>query len=50
MLLAARGSAGPSVVLLRHVAELSWPAHLSLLADLPAVAADLAAGATVSSA
>ncbi len=49
MLLAARGSAGPSVVLLRHVAELAWPVHLSLLVDnLTAVAEDLKAGAVVS--
>ncbi len=46
---AARGSAGPSVVLLRHVSELPWPVHLSLLVDnLPAVAEDLKAGAVVS--
>lgn len=49
MLLAARGSSGPSVVLLRHVAELPWPAHQALLLDnLPAVLADLDAGAVVS--
>ena len=49
MLLAARGSAGPSVVLLRHVAELPWPVHLALLVDnLPAVLQDLEAGAVVS--
>lgn len=49
MLLAARGSAGPSVVLLRHVAELPWRVHLALLVDnLPAVLQDLEAGAVVS--
>jgi predicted nuclease of predicted toxin-antitoxin system len=49
MLLAARGSAGPSVVLLRHVAELSWQDHLSLLvANLPTVTTDLSVGAVVS--
>ena len=49
MLLAARGSAGPSVVLLRHVAELSWHEHEALLvANLPAVLADLQEGAVVS--
>lgn len=49
MLLAARGSAGPSVVLLRHVAELPWPQHLALLTDnLPAVLDDLDRGAVVS--
>jgi predicted nuclease of predicted toxin-antitoxin system len=49
MLLAARGSAGPSVVLLRHVAELPWRDHLALLvANLPAVLADLQGGAVVS--
>ncbi len=48
-LLAARGSSAPSVVLLRHVAELPWPAHLALLVNnLPAVADDLASGAVVS--
>ena len=42
MLLAARGSAGPSVVLFRHVAELPWHDHEALLvANLPAVLADL---------
>lgn len=49
MLLAARGSAGPSVVLLRQVAELAWPEHQRLLVEnLPAVLADLDAGAVVS--
>lgn len=48
-LLVARGSAGPSVVLLRHVAELSWPEHQALLlANLPSVLEDLQAGAVVS--
>lgn len=49
MLLAARGSAGPSVVLLRHMAELTWDRHLAfLVVNLPSVADDLAAGAVVS--
>lgn len=49
MLLAARGSARPSVVLLRHVAELRADAHAALLiANLPAVLADLERGAVVS--
>lgn len=49
MLLAARGSAGPSVVLLRHVAELPWRDHETLLVEnLPAVLADLQDGAVVS--
>lgn len=49
MLLAARGSAGPSVVLLRHVAELPWRDHQALLVEnLPAVLADLQDGAVVS--
>ena len=49
MLLVARGAAGPSVVLLRHVAELTWDVHGALLVDnLPAVAEDLEAGAVVS--
>lgn len=49
MMFAARGSSAPSVVLLRQVAELAWPAHLSLLVDnLPSVEADLAVGAVVS--
>ncbi len=48
-LLAARGSSGPSVVLLRHVAELPWREHEALLiANLPVVLADLAEGAVVS--
>ncbi len=48
-LLAARGSSGPSVVLLRHVAELPWREHEALLiANLPIVLADLAEGAVVS--
>jgi hypothetical protein len=47
--LAARGSAAPSVVLLRHVAELPWREHEALLiADLPAVLGDLGQGAVVS--
>lgn len=49
MLLAARGSARPSVVLLRQVAELQWPEHQRLLVEnLPAVLADLQTGAVVS--
>lgn len=49
MLLASRRSVGPSVILLRQVAELSWTAHFELLtANLPAVRADLEAGAVVS--
>jgi predicted nuclease of predicted toxin-antitoxin system len=48
-LLAARGSSRPSVVLLRHVAELPWHEHEALLvANLPAVLADLQEGAVVS--
>lgn len=48
-LLAARGSGRPSVVLLRHVAELPWTMHLALLVDnFPAVVEDLEAGAVVS--
>ncbi len=49
MLLAARGSARPSVVLLRHVAELPMQAHADLLiANQPAVLDELAQGAVVS--
>ena len=49
MLLAARQSVGPSVILLRQVAELTWQVHLQLLtANLPAVQSDLEAGAVVS--
>lgn len=48
-LLAARGSAGPSEVLLRHVAELPWQEHQALLmANLPTVLTDLHQGAVVS--
>jgi len=48
-LLASRGSAKPSVILLRHVAELPWEVHAALLlANLPAVVDDLEAGAVVS--
>ena len=48
-LLAARGSSAPSVVLLRHVAELPWREHEALLiANLPAVLVDLQEGAVVS--
>lgn len=48
-LLAARRTARPSVILLRHVAELSWqvPGEL-LIANLPLVVDDLSAGAVVS--
>jgi predicted nuclease of predicted toxin-antitoxin system len=49
MLLAARHTTTPSVVLLRHVAELRPDAHAALLAaNLPLVLDDLAAGAVVS--
>jgi predicted nuclease of predicted toxin-antitoxin system len=49
LLLAVRGSAKPSVILLRHVAELSWPAHQAPLVDnLSAVLDDLEEGAVVS--
>ena len=48
-LLAARGSSGPSVVLVRHVADLPWHEHqVLLMANLPAVLADLQQGAIVS--
>ena len=48
-LLAARGSAGPSVVLLRHVAELPWHDYEALLmANLPTVLTELQQGAVVS--
>jgi predicted nuclease of predicted toxin-antitoxin system len=49
MLLALRSAGRPSVVLLRQVAELRPDSHFQLLvANLPAVAADLEAGAVVS--
>jgi len=49
MILAARRAATPSVVLLRHVAELRADAHLALLlANLPALLDELDAGAVVS--
>lgn len=49
MLLALRATGRPSLVLLRHVAELRWKAHADLLvANLPAVWAHLDAGAIVS--
>lgn len=49
MLLASRQSVGPSVILLRQVAELTWQVHLELLtANLPAVQRELEAGAVVS--
>jgi len=48
-LLAARGRWAPSVVLLRHVAELPWREHEALLvANLPAVLTELEDGAVVS--
>jgi predicted nuclease of predicted toxin-antitoxin system len=48
-LLAGRGSTKPSVVLLRHVAELPWREHeVLLVANLPAVLDDLQEGAVVS--
>lgn len=49
MMLALRGADRPSVVLLRHVTELPVQAQGALLvANLPAVLGDLAAGAIVS--
>jgi predicted nuclease of predicted toxin-antitoxin system len=49
LLLARRRTRRPSVVQLRHVAELTPDAHLALLAaNLPAVADDLDTGAIVS--
>lgn len=49
MMLALRGVSGPSVVLLRHVSELTLKEHAQLLtANLPLVAADLDNGAIVS--
>jgi len=49
ILLAARASGRPSVVLLRQVAELRWQAHQALIvANLSSVLADLEAGAVVS--
>src|SRR5579875_3568097 len=49
MLLALRRSTGPSVVLLRRVAELPWSAHAELLiANIDAVLDDLDRGAIVS--
>lgn len=48
-MLALAGAEGPSVVHLRHVAELPPAAHLQLLVDnLPSVAADLDGGAIIS--
>lgn len=48
-LLASRGSPRPSVILLRHVAELPWQVHGQLLmANLPSVVDELNAGAVVS--
>ena len=49
MLLAARGAARPSVILLRHMAELRSDVHAELLiANLPTVVDDLRDGAVVS--
>jgi predicted nuclease of predicted toxin-antitoxin system len=48
-MLALRRVANPSVVHLRHVAELSADVHLALLvANLPSIQADLARGAIAS--
>ncbi len=48
MLVALRGAAGPSIVLLRAVTELSTEVHATLLVDsLPSVEEDLARGAIV---
>jgi predicted nuclease of predicted toxin-antitoxin system len=49
MLLALRRSATPSVIHLRHIAELPPDAHLDLLvANLPAIAGDLDRGVIAS--
>jgi hypothetical protein len=49
MMLALRGVSGTSVVLLRHVSELTREEHARLLtANLPLVVADLESGAIVS--
>ncbi len=49
MLLALRRTTSPSVIHLRHVAELSPDAHVALLvANLPQIADDLDQGAIVS--
>ena len=49
MLLALRRATSPSVVQLRHVAELPPDVHLALLiANMPAIAEDLYRGAIVS--
>jgi len=49
MMLALRGAKSPSVVLLRHVAELPRATHARLLVEnLPTVLADLERGAIVS--
>jgi predicted nuclease of predicted toxin-antitoxin system len=49
MLLALRGASRPSVVLLRHITELSRAQQAALLvANLPAVIEDLDDGAIVS--
>ena len=49
MLLAVHRAVRPSVIHLRHVAELSWQAHVELLlANLSAILGDLEAGAVVS--
>ena len=48
MLVALRGAARPSIVLLRAVTELSTEVHATLLVDsLPSVEEDLARGAIV---
>ncbi len=49
VLLVSRRSARPSVILLRHVAELPWPVHSDpLIANLPSVIDELVGGAVVS--
>ncbi len=49
MLLALRRTSSPSVVQLRHVAELGWSEHTELLlANLPTIAEDLQRGVVVS--
>ena len=49
MLLALRRSLSPSVVQLRHVAELGWDDHVMLLlANLPSIVEELQRGVVVS--
>lgn len=49
LLLASRRSVGPSVILMRQVAEQIWAVHLALLTgNLAAVKDDLEAGTVVS--